>query len=36
MEEVMENPIAKQMLLEEEIDGVETKRLKTVAFTFLS
>lgn len=32
MEQVMNDPIAKSMILEEEIEGVLTKRIKTVAF----
>lgn len=32
MNEVMQNPIAQEMLLEEDIDGVQTKRLASVAF----
>lgn len=32
MKQVMENPIAKDMILEEEIEGKKTKRLRTVAF----
>jgi len=32
MNQVMDNPIAKKMILNEEIDGNATKRLKTVAF----
>ena len=32
MDEVMENPSAKSMLLEEIIDEIETKRLSGVAF----
>jgi crotonobetainyl-CoA:carnitine CoA-transferase CaiB-like acyl-CoA transferase len=32
MDQVMNNPIAKKMLLSEEIDGNATKRIKTVAF----
>jgi crotonobetainyl-CoA:carnitine CoA-transferase CaiB-like acyl-CoA transferase len=33
MDEVMENPIAKTMMLDEEIDGLKTRRMATVAFT---
>ena len=32
MKQVMESPIAKEMILEEKIEGKETKRLRTVAF----
>lgn len=32
MDQVMENPVAKEMILYESIDGKETMRLKTVAF----
>lgn len=32
MDQVMENPIARKMILKEEIEGNETKRLQTVAF----
>lgn len=33
MEQVFQNPQAQKMVLEEEIDGVNTKRVKTVGFT---
>lgn len=33
MDEVMENPVAKSMMLDEKIDGVNTRRMATVAFT---
>jgi crotonobetainyl-CoA:carnitine CoA-transferase CaiB-like acyl-CoA transferase len=33
MDEVMENPVAKSMMLDEEIDGINTRRMATVAFT---
>ena len=33
MAEVMQNKVAQQMILEEEIDGVITKRLASVAFS---
>lgn len=32
MDQVMENPIAQKMILKEEIEGNETKRLRTIAF----
>ena len=32
LEQVMQNPVAQKMILEEEIDGEPTKRLKSVAF----
>ncbi len=34
MDEVLNDPKAKQMVLEEEIDGVLTRRIKSVAFQF--
>jgi crotonobetainyl-CoA:carnitine CoA-transferase CaiB-like acyl-CoA transferase len=33
MQQVFENPAAQQMILEEEINGMKTKRVKTVGFT---
>lgn len=33
MEQVFQNPQAQEMILEEEIDGMDTKRVKTVGFT---
>ena len=32
LEQVMQNPVAQKMILEEEIDGEPTMRLKSVAF----
>lgn len=32
MDEVFENPLTKELILSEEIDSVETKRVKTIAF----
>ena len=33
MKEVFENPVAQSMILEEDMEGRETKRVQTIAFT---